>query len=990
MPLQVVGHVPFRPLGSSHFVPAPWQHSSETPYRPSVMSEAAMANGVLKSMLPLRDIDESLLTKMEAYLEYRYGGLWGGDNLTSYPEAVSLLNLVKSPGHPYYYTCEDKECTLNCFAGEVQSEVASIMAGEDRWSPFTLTLKDELRTADRVAAQKTRVFSASNIVHLLVGKCLFTKQELKLRAALGQHPVTIGVGVPGPQFVKTVLSLGRQRNCWFYDIGGCDQKFLLQVARIIRNVRCNHLPPDCKSAVHWYYDSVYGGYVICCGCVHVMLHNKSGHELTADDTSIYIDGLQAGYVMDVTGCAPGEVPGFVRLIQNGDDGACSYWDPRLSGPGFREWCAQFGVDVELERDEPCFAEEGTFLSHSLRERFVPGLGDVIVAAGNRAKLQSSIEWLRLNQDFGLEENALMHLLGLRINMWPWKSDFEDLESLIDSYVDSIETTPEISRILKARIPESKIIDINFRLESSLGCTFFSVLSQCGVDPQIISAILLYGTMPGKIPQQELARRAAQSKRDKAAARSKATSVSPQKQERVNSGFRALEKRAVPAAQGFVSRARFSVARSNRYKDGIVVEGWDHLEYVSTSSSPGVGVVLNEIYINPSEFGGTRLEKYAALYEKYLFEKLDFEYVPGVGSNVAGSIGLAYDRDISDPTPQANEQGVRQYTSFEGAVDGNVWTPLCCKNKLSQPDSGYYTNPVAGGDDRLSYQGQFYVYVVEPPPASQALGRIRLHFKCHLFTPQLENSIANSNTYVNSVPPTAVQTAADFLARVASAGSATFGVPQWKPIVDSLGKYYIPLTQGVYRWSAFETPNGTQNTTGSNAPGSPSLPVLVPNEPMPASAPQPWIYTRTAEDWGGINSASYFGWAAEGYMGVPRGGAKMYMNYNQPPLSGGNAYIDSIDLTRLGGFAPSDSTIYARPRPSPTAARAFALPSSQLEVKEKERVEEKIKAHRSRDELLELLLDRLQGEEEAKNARFESLSHFAGTAARGALSSQNQF
>jgi len=916
VPLQSIGSVPYRPLGQSHFIPAPWQTTADTPYQPAAMCREAMWKGVLKSLEPLREFPEELANKMQDALAYHLSGIWAGPNTTEYAEAVSLLNLDKSPGFPYYYDCEDKADSLDFYGNDIQAKVRGVLAGVDEWTPFTLTLKDELRTADRVKANKTRVFSASNIVHLLVGKVLFTQQELKLRATLGHHPVTIGVGVPGPQFVSTVLSLGEFKNVYHYDVGGCDQKFPLRVARNIRNVRRNHTEPSLRAAVDWYYDSTYAGYVVCEGRVYVQLHNKSGHELTGDDTSLFVWNMHDGYVMDVTGCQPAEVDKFYRLIQNGDDGAVAYFDGQggpskeLTGPGFRDWCARYGVTIELESDEPRYAWEGTFLSHTLRDRYIPKLGDCVVAAGNRLKLQSSIQWLRWNSEYALEESSLMHLIGLRINLWPWKNDFDDLEELIDDYVSKIELTPKIRNILKARIPESHIVALNFRYEDGFEPvpdmdSFFSVFGRYGVDPEIISAIFEVEPQMGKktkVTQAEKKRRAHQSAMDKGKSKSK-----NHKQEKVNTGSAKETKHTAPAAQAFTTATAFRVGPSKRFKDGICIEGADHLEYVVVPSNEQVGGVLNEIYINPSELGGTRLEKYASLYEKYMFEKLDFEYLPAVGSSQPGSIVLAYDRDISDPTPSADENGVRQYTAYEGAKDGNVWTKIVCANKLQAPDSGYYTNPVAGGDDRLSYQGQFYVATTVPTGAAAGttLGRVRMHYKLHLFVPQLENSLLVAGFAGHS--STEITGSGDFFSQIINgAQQAAYGFQKWKPLLDSLGKYYVQLDPGLYKYNATITPSSNTATTTNGGTACIYEPTLKINENLPSSAPQPWVtlndYVAPVE----VAGDDWFGASSSGYIGVPRGGGKLYMDYSMPSTTGTDEYL--LDLQRLGGFVNTFPTI----------------------------------------------------------------------------------
>ena len=246
--------------------------------------------------------------------------------------------------------------------------------------------------------------------------------------------------------------------------------------------------------------------------------------------------------------------------------------------------------------------------------------------------------VRYNSDFSVDECFLMHLLGLRICLWPWKHEFDLVEERIDAFLGSIEPSPTIRNILKARISEHSILDLHFRFEGRV--SFFQSLHQVDVPDLIISVIFdeVSDEMSKKITAQEAARRAAQSAKDK-----KAAAKQPKKKKMVseiNSGGKAEKSVAAPAAKGFETATTFSRGPSKRFKDGIVVEGQDHLEYVSVPNNDGVGVVCNEIYINPSELGGTRLQQYASLYEKYLFDFLEFEYLPATGSTQPGAIILA--------------------------------------------------------------------------------------------------------------------------------------------------------------------------------------------------------------------------------------------------------------------------------------------------------------------------------------------------------------
>jgi hypothetical protein len=432
------------------------------------MTINALRKSCAKAMDPLLPYPESKLAWMYQYGMRYLAGIWQGDNFASAPEAIGRMTLTKSPGYPYYYNCADKyEAFVQC-GPEIQNNVKNVLAGQQMWLPFSLTLKDELRTADRVAAEKTRGFNASGMEHLQCSKQLFMRQNDKLVETMGRHPVTIGVAVPGPQFVKTVLSLGNRRRCFFADGDGCDQRFNLGCARIIRDLRKAFLADNYHEAVDILYDAVYAGDTITMGVVYRLLHNKSGWENTGHDNSLYFWLALAEAVATLTGRDSDDV---LKLIVNGDDFALSIDDDNVGIRQVRDYLAQYQVLIAYDNAEPCWAQEVVFLSHHLRERFVKGHGDLLVAAGNYAKLMSSINWVRMNNSFTFEECVLMHLLGLRIVMWPWEYEFLMLEGRIDSYLGTIILTPRIRDILGARISDAQIADLHFRWESR---AFFDV------------------------------------------------------------------------------------------------------------------------------------------------------------------------------------------------------------------------------------------------------------------------------------------------------------------------------------------------------------------------------------------------------------------------------------------------------------------------------------------------------------------------------------
>jgi len=470
--LETIGRVPFRPLGNSHFTRAPWVSDSmiaDDAYLPAVMTEKAMRLGTVKFSEPVYAISDSIVDKAQAYLQAELSSIWHGDNLIDYRSAVAELDLSKSPGFPYYYWSSDKEDALYKFGDIIQDKTSRLLAGEEVPCVFSFTLKDELRTRDRVLDEKTRVFCACDIHHLLASKMMFSQQNSKLMRTIGRHPVTIGIQVPGPQFVTAILSLkfeNKGDQAYDGDIGGCDARFVLRIARVIRNLRKMFLPIEYHRCVDHIYNSVYCGVAVFAGWLYRVYHNKSGWENTGHDNSIYIWCMIYIAVTHLTQKPFNEV---CKLKVNGDDLATAINHELIGIKDLAVFLRQFNVILETNSELPRHPSEITFLSHTIVERFVPGIGDFVIAAGNLPKLASSVHWVKLSPELSFEESCLAHLLGLRICLFPWPVEFWTLEEVIDSFLEKLTITTRLAELLKARLTERQIGMLHLRGES---VTFF--------------------------------------------------------------------------------------------------------------------------------------------------------------------------------------------------------------------------------------------------------------------------------------------------------------------------------------------------------------------------------------------------------------------------------------------------------------------------------------------------------------------------------------
>jgi hypothetical protein len=404
----------------------------------------------------------------------------------------------------------------------------------------------------------------------------------------------------------------------------------------------------------------------------------------------------------------------------------------------------------------------------------------------------------------------------------------------------------------------------------------------------------------------------------------------------------MKQESAPAAVGHDFQTFFKETRKQirgkdgKLKDAICVEGREYLGPVTVGSEEDPGSVYQEVYLAPGELGGTRLSLYAQLYEKFLFELMDFEYIPAQGSETPGQLVIAHDRDISDPTPPASQQGVRQFLSMEDSVAGNVWMKHVARCPLRSNEDGFFCNPVVGGDDRLSYQGQTYVACVVPSGEAQntVLGTLLIHYRCCFFVPQLENELAAATT-VNVDSATVATSAApgtayDLLAQVRPALSTVSGLQSYLPVLQGDGTYASRIPEGIYNYLLNVT-GGVPASTGAGVGDArlnyPSLTLLEPNA-APAPQADMTLLTYSGTDSSTYTTSDIPADAASSdaivppmqnwLLNVPRGGALLRHTMNGVLASGTTKTWASptvqMLLTRLGGYLSDIGALIPQPSP----------------------------------------------------------------------------
>jgi len=461
-------------LASSAFVAAPWGVQEDDVYIPSKMSVESLRAGLAKFSRPIPRLHPGAALMATKTLIENLRSVWTDDPedyILTLDDAKSYINRSKSAGYPFYYKYRDKGHALDeCV--DLDDQVHSLLHGNPDPVIFSLTLKTELRLKEKVDLNKTRVFMSAPLHHVLASLVVFNKQNDQLIDKRRFHPIKTGVSIPGNDFVNTMLKI--DGDCYEADVDGCDLCYPPEVAAHICHVVKQFLPARYHRFVDHNYSSVYAGLAVACGGMYRVYGNKSGQLNTSRDNSLMLWWYTI-YTSVILGLPKGwEIDNYCL---SSDDSVLRY--PFGNFKLFVETMTLNGCTLEVPTFDARPIRECVFLSHHLRQRFVPGFGDFLLAAGNLPKLLSSLNWVKKGKTLTFEESCVAHLIGLRICLFPWKEHFDRCDAILSKYLSGVVLTDFMRDALNARLNERELAFLNTRVES-----YFSSR------PQVLNMILL--------------------------------------------------------------------------------------------------------------------------------------------------------------------------------------------------------------------------------------------------------------------------------------------------------------------------------------------------------------------------------------------------------------------------------------------------------------------------------------------------------------------
>jgi len=182
----------------------------------------------------------------------------------------------------------------------------------------------------------------------------------------------------------------------------------------------------------------------------------------------------------------------------------------------------------------------------------------------------------------------------------------------------------------------------------------------------------------------------------------------------------------------------SMSREMRGDTAIqVLRGTEFLQAITTPSSPStdVGALLAVIAINPTAFLKTRIAQFAPLFQRYRFRKLNFIYEPIANATQSGQIIGFGDYDFDNQITTNSEDNVRQAAAHINQSISQIWEPRSFPFGILDDFTTLFTN-LNGGENRLIYQGVFYLIAASFLGPEFGIGNIYIEYECEFSIQQL--------------------------------------------------------------------------------------------------------------------------------------------------------------------------------------------------------------------------------------------------------------
>jgi len=283
-------------------------------------------------------------------------------------------------------------------------------------------------------------------------------------------------------------------------------------------------------------------------------------------------------------------------------------------------------------------------------------------------------------------------------------------------------------------------------------------------------------------------------------------------------------KTIPKSLGRAAPVNINISRSGsnakfkvkQVKNGLVVKHKELLQ--SILGSVGFNGSADTTYqLNPGlQDCFPWLANIAQNYEQYVWNSLDWEYVPRCPSNTAGSLYMATSYDAKDypPFDTSDKMG-----TYRNSISSGVWAPIwhhsAVKKGKYQQKNMVRTGAIDDGEDIREYDIGNFEFACEGCANTNQVGQLWVHYSVTLFNPKVTQGLPIAALEINDETGSPSCAPADFMKPFETKSRVVDQSPVANPgLVDQKGQ---PVPKVINHFPV-NSPSGVPSRASFGVPG----------------------------------------------------------------------------------------------------------------------------------------------------------------------------
>lgn len=718
------------------------------------------------------------------WTERQFGIYMANSRVKDQAEVIAKLDKRTSPGAPFNVHYKTKE---ELFEEDpeivewLEADWERLASDPDWTSIWVNTLKEELRTGEKLRENSQRTFTAGSVDMTTHGNRLFADMNEKLYASHLRSASTIGWAPMYGNWHRLIKKLDVFPNGYALDESQYDSSLRAFLMWACARLRWRMLRPEDQTEKNYnrirtLYRNIVNSLIVTQDGVLVLKlgGNPSGSINTISDNTLILYALKAyAWIRNYRVFNERLEPNYQEFEDNtakalcGDDNTwtVSNWAHAFYNAHtiIAEW-KKIGITTTTDSMEPRAADELDYLSaHTI---YIKGVACPVY---DREKLITSS--LFCTKKLKSPAHTLTRVAGILVTGWtdiPFRHFARGLIDWLMHNYDHILCNDQDWIIAKCGVMS----------DAQLEELWTGNPSHMRFYPQSVSGLAVKLIMPDKSKMSSSKKQAKTQKR--------------QQQRRARRAGKRMPAKSRPhrANVGKVVTIVNRAPQMRQLRNGNTVVA--HREYLGKIQG-SVGYAVTQWSINPGiATSFPWLWQQANAYESYRFRKLKYEFINSKAGTFAGSVILGIDYDPQDPVPLSESY----LQTYWGAKTGQICEPLTlganlkALNKLGP--SRYVRAGNVGGDLKTFDCGNLFCAVTDCADTSY-VGRLFCEYEVELMTPQ---SGPNSGTLSSRASPVSESLASPLGTSLSVVGS----LPIWWESgttfrIGALGQWLVAMQAG---------------------------------------------------------------------------------------------------------------------------------------------------------------------------------------------------